>query len=707
MATVTIGVDISLITGNVQDLVTGTFVLDNGVHGMSWTTAAGGTVRLWGNSFTFKDGVPLSGNVSGVAIRPAGAENGVLITFPMPYLSLAQLLPSLGVVGGTRTGPTDGAAFLQKIFAQGDVVSGAYSQDLGLHGFGGNDTLQGEAGNDWLFGGAGDDLLMGDSDRRTNVSPWDGIAYDFETGTRGIVVTMLDHGATLAIRDQFGGYDKATDIEMISASAWADNIHVAESQYKLGMKLWGNAGNDRITATLGPDTIYGGTGDDTLAGSGGEDVFDGGAGRDTFVGDVPHLLFVTADHGVSVQTFNATGQILDDGFGNVETASGILTVEGSRFGDRIFGNAKSNGFWGGLGHDTMDGGFGDDFLSGEGGNDFLTGNAGNDTLAGGRGVDTLAGGLGIDVLSFDGVDKSGHGVVLELSRIRGQVLDDGYGATETIQGFEIILGSRHGDQMSGTPGAETLWGAGGADSLSGFQGDDLLFGGAGADRLLGGAGNDRLEPGTGGGRIDGGLDWDILSFFRPGETLTAGIDIDLALGLLRNDGTGKTASVAGIEEVWGTGMPDLITGSAGDDSLWGGAHNDTLNGGAGNDTLDGGLGDYDKLTGGAGADTFSLLDAFAQGRPTFLDFVHGEDRIELPFWLEGLPSGALDPSHFMVWDGFPNAPVPKNGAQWVLFNSTTKELMIDPDGSGNDWGAKTVAIVHTDLLTASDIFLIG
>lgn len=55
------------------------------------------------------------------------------------------------------------------------------------------------------------------------------------------------------------------------------------------------------------------------------------------------------------------------------------TITGTRFGDRLIGNA---------GNDTLYGGDGDDQLAGGDGDDWLSGGAGNDLLAGGDGVDT-------------------------------------------------------------------------------------------------------------------------------------------------------------------------------------------------------------------------------------------------------------------------------------------------------------------------------
>ena len=79
------------------------------------------------------------------------------------------------------------------------------------------------------------------------------------------------------------------------------------------------------------------------------------------------------------------------------------------------------------------------------------------------------------------------------------------------------------------------------------------------------------------------------------------------------------------DSISGLGGNDLLLGLAGDDKLFGGSDRDTLRGGAGEDQLFGGSGndilqgtnisigttnEIDELTGGLGADTFVLGDAF-------------------------------------------------------------------------------------------------
>ena len=88
-----------------------------------------------------------------------------------------------------------------------------------------------------------------------------------------------------------------------------------------------------------------------------------------------------------------------------------------------------------------------------------------------------------------------HSVTVDLSKNNKQVIDDGFGDTDTVEQFYRINGSPHDD---------TFYGDGKFNELRGFLGDDQIHGGGGGDLLIGEkwfdgteAGNDELYGGEG------------------------------------------------------------------------------------------------------------------------------------------------------------------------------------------------------------------
>jgi Ca2+-binding RTX toxin-like protein len=155
------------------------------------------------------------------------------------------------------------------------------------------------------------------------------------------------------------------------------------------------------------------------------------------------------------------------------------------------------------------------------------------------------------------------------------------------EGDDHLQGTTEGDGIDGLGGDDLILGLGGNDSLMGSAGDDTLDGGAGDDLLNGGGGNDTASYASAG----------------------SGVTVRLKAGAQPTGGDGID-SLAGIENLTGSGFKDHLTGSAKANALDGGAGNDKLSGGGGDDLLDGGAG-KDQLAGGAGADRFAFADGQA------------------------------------------------------------------------------------------------
>lgn len=239
---------------------------------------------------------------------------------------------------------------------------------------------------------------------------------------------------------------------------------------------------------------------------------------------------------------------------------------------------------------------------------------------------------------------------------------DGWGNLDTLSNIEAVRGTARGD------------------SIVGNTADNWLTGGAGVDSLDGGAGNDTANF------------WD--------DRVTAGavVDLSLATGQVRNDGFGNVETLVQIESVAGTLRNDSLTGNAGGNALYGDFGRDTLVGGAGNDTLEGGA-DADRLTGGIGADQF-LFNTDDDGTPwgdTITDFVSGTDDLVFERADFAGMSGPLQ---------FRNGTSAGGSGSWFYFNTATKQLFWDADGTGGGAAVVVATLSGVSSLAAGDFVLV-
>ncbi|UMA65844.1 hypothetical protein LVO79_05100 [Roseivivax marinus] len=228
-------------------------------------------------------------------------------------------------------------------------------------------------------------------------------------------------------------------------------------------------------------------------------------------------------------------------------------------------------------------------------------------------------------------------------------------------GDDILRGEGGADRLVGGPGDDGLYGGDGADTILGGPGNDDIAGAAGADVIRGGDGNDLIGGGTGDDDIDGGTGSDGIFAGRGDDTifggegddrLSGGIGVDRVEGNAGDDelGGGRQDDVViagdGNDTAGGGGGSDIVRLGAGDDQGFGGYGNDLVLGGAGddlvaggfgNDTLDGGTGN-DTLRGGGGADRFEFRDLVAGETDVVEDFDARFDRLVF----EGVAASQID-----------------------------------------------------------------
>jgi Ca2+-binding RTX toxin-like protein len=379
-----------------------------------------------------------------------------------------------------------------------------------------NDSLTGEANNNTFVGFAGADTINGGNG-------FDLINYFTEnTGGLAIVANLT----TGVITDSFGNTDTVSNIEEIRTGNLADLItgsNVSES-------FSGNGGNDTFVGGGGGDFMRGGTGNDRLDGSAGTGTF-----ADMSSGDRDTAAY--NDFGIT-QGANInldTGMVID-GFGNIDTLIDIERVRGTSFADTITG---SN-----------------------------TANLRNERFEGYGGNDTINGQAGYDVVSYlnDAANGGAAGVTVNLNT---GFATDGFGATDTLQNIEGVIGTNVNDSLTGSAANNVFRILGGNDTIDGLGGEDTL------------------------------------DLYIDDQIGTAGANVSLATGSGTNL-SGGTITLTSIEDIDGSYRNDTLTGSTGANYLAGDLGNDSLDGGDGDDTINGGAG-TDTMIGGSGNDWLSYI----------------------------------------------------------------------------------------------------
>lgn len=251
----------------------------------------------------------------------------------------------------------------------------------------GNDTIRTSVGADFVNAGPGNDQIttFGGDDTVDPGAGHDGIGggtgintLDYSSRTAGITVN-LETGQTF----EGGETDNFESFSNVRGGSGNDTLTGTPRAINA---LFGNGGNDTLTAKGADDELYGGAGDDVLVDAFGSTLLDGGDGRDT--ADYFH-----SDHTTGV------GVVLN-GMGSQLNARGEY--------DQLF---DCEVLLGTQYPDILEGSSGNDLIDGKGGGDSIIGHAGIDTLLGGDGndyledkdgnIDQIDGGAGTDFAAPD------------------------------------------------------------------------------------------------------------------------------------------------------------------------------------------------------------------------------------------------------------------------------------------------------------------
>lgn len=615
-----------------------------------------------------------------------------------------------------------------------DVLKGTEDQDS-MAGLAGNDRLIGSLGEDHIDGGEGKDTV------------------DYRNSEAAINVNLeIEHQAVSASGLSYASGDTLISIENVMGSAYddfitgndKDNVFTGgagadrlfdgpgphsdhdRASYKTssaavdvdlrrtGQQFGGDAEGDRLhgienlSGSAFNDRLVGDAGNNVINGGDGADFMDGGSGTE----DIAEYTGSKAGIDVDLNRILQHG-----GAAEGDQLVGFEGVYGTKFDDRIVGDAGDNFLTGNDGNDTLIGGGGFDRINAGNGDDIVEISS-LSKVSGGAGVDTLI----IDVSDYDRYETHSDGFYAGYRAFEGDIMlstvEYPYSSathTKFATGFERMefYGSRHDDfalgtdsddKLIGNDGNDYLVGGGGGDHIEGGAGNDTLYAGAlglvsdipnAGDYLDAGSGNDVLNAGTSFAFIDGGEGDDLL---RLTVTDAGGGYIDVRTTGLQGQ---HIFNVEHFELYGGQGddvlisgrHADLLEGGDGNDLLRAGFNNDILHGGNGddalygedgNDELHGQAGD-DVLTGGEGADSFIFRSIAGQGHDVVTDFNTSEgDHIVLHRDLN---------STIHSYEDFMQAAT-----------QTENGVLIDLDGQGSASSSILIAGAVLEDLTPENVF---
>jgi Ca2+-binding RTX toxin-like protein len=380
---------------------------------VTYKAAKGANFKYSVGENSFNEAV--SGKVGSVEVHD-DVGNLVMTISGIKHVDIADIYPYIvSINDGDGPGPDQQTVMEYLVQGNDDFIGTKGDDGFGIHDDFGNDSYQGKAGSDYFEVGAGNDTIDGGKD-------FDHLSYKntlwSQTARHGVEIN-IDTGKTI---DAYGDTDTFKNIENFSGSRFADTFIGAIGDPGDYYGLQGGRGADTFKMVVATNTwvIY----DD--------DRWDGGKRG------------IVADLG-SVK--NGKGDIkgtIVDGFGQTDKTINVREVGGTVFNDSFKGSKLDDHF-----------------------------------NPGGGGVDSFDGGKGKDWIHFDTVDRFGdnspHGINVNLSLGSGQIIDDGFGNTETTASIEAIVGTTFDDTIVGDAGANLFL----AD-----QGNDTLTGGAGKDKFI-------------------------------------------------------------------------------------------------------------------------------------------------------------------------------------------------------------------------------
>jgi Ca2+-binding RTX toxin-like protein len=325
-------------------------------------TTTGGQGNLVLNQFLATNGIERVNLDAGGQNRGIdGNANGNVLDFSATTF-LSNGVNGLG--GDDTITATNASARTYNGDAGNDTLNGGTQNDI-LNGGVDNDTISGGGGNDTIKGGVGADSLNGGDNDDTFLANLNEAEFDNLQGGSGIdtLQRTTDGGQGNLVLNQF----LATNgIERVNLDAGgsnrnidgnaSDNILDFSATTLLSGSVFGQGGNDTITATNSAtrtydggagndvlnggslaDNLIGGADNDTISGGGGNDTIVGGAGADSLTGGggSDRFVFNNAAEGIDTITdFDptaTTGDLFNVSSSGFATIGGLGTLAATRF----------------------------------------------------------------------------------------------------------------------------------------------------------------------------------------------------------------------------------------------------------------------------------------------------------------------------------------------------------------------------------------
>lgn len=469
--------------------------------------------------------------------------------------------------------------------------------------------------------------------------------YNFNLNENPIVC-IYDAGGINDTLD-LSGWNTTSAISLVSgtfSSANSMTMNISIAYETVIEHAVGGAGNDIIVGNTVSNILVGNDGNDGLFGGQGSDVLVGGRGNDFLAGGFSNLPIEwvnagylteelrllwnahassdeigdidTADYsngsrgnegatyGISVDMTKSTGQVVNDGFGNVDTLVSIEKIVGTQYYDfiNISGSLK-----------IVDGGGASDRVSFS-----SSASAVNIDL---NKVDQ-SGGLanGVKLYNVEEVDGSIYNDIIYL-KDTGATFAWGNDGNDTIYGGLVdtkVIGGKGDDMFLYRGGSAEFHGGDNWDTLN------LIYSNIGFDintangvaqvlrvqdrtpstyinfyeieHIVGSTGDDAFTINQRGLMLNGAAGIDSLEFVEGTGTSTTGFNFNMFLGEVWNYAwTTKIATVTDFENVLGSSKNDIMSaalfdanyfGRGGNDRFVSGAYADSFYGGDGIDTVD-------------------------------------------------------------------------------------------------------------------------